>query len=429
MAKKIKKSQVKKAVKTAKKYPVAVIVIVAILLMVIIAAAVLYFVKPDLYHKHLGIGEHTYDDNGICTVCGAEKSGGPGNLGSSDVQIHFLELGNGNAGDCTLIKCGDTELLIDAGSKRDSAATVKEYISQYCTDNKLEYVIATHAHEDHIAALVGEENKNNGVMYSYEIGTIITYTRRNTTSKVSQHFEDAITYAVSQGATHYTAYQCYNETDEAKRQYYLDEEHTVSFNILYNYYYDHKASSENDYSVITLLTQELASGNKHYLFTGDMESGGESRMVDYYANPANSKSEFDILPKVELYKAGHHGSETSSSEKLMKVIQPKHVAICCCVGQPEYTTTNANTFPTQAMLDRVGVYTDKIYATSLATNLPEKDANGNYPKQIKNGSYTSMNGNIIFYTENGELKLKCSKNDTILKDTEWFKNNRTWNGV
>ena len=49
--------------------------------------------------------------------------------------------------------------------------------------------------------------------------------------------------------------------------------------------------------------------------------------------------------------------------------------------------------------------------------------------------YQQMNGDIVFYYGKGEdeteksLKLWCSNNATILKDTEWFRENRTWNGV
>ncbi len=366
-------------------------------------------------------GNHTMGADNICTVCGYNANP------DTEFSIHFLELGNGNAGDCTLIKCGDTEVLIDAGSKRNSTATVKAYIDQFCDDKILEYVITTHAHEDHIAALVGEENQNNGVLYSYTIGTIIQFAGHKTTSKVYNDYVTAVNTAESKGTKVYTANQCYNETDGAKRQYYLDENHTVSFNILYNYYYSHTTSDENDYSVVTLLTQELASGNKHYLFTGDLEASGESKMVDYYSNKSNSKSAFDILPQVEIYKAGHHGSNTSSSAALLQIIQPKHVAVCCCCGQPEYTVTNANTFPTQDMINRVGAYTDKIYVTTLATNLPSKDTNGNYVNKASKG-YTSLNGNIVFTVKGDELTLECSNNNTILKDTEWFKGNRTWPG-
>ena len=581
MAKKITKTKAKKAVKAAKKHPVAAIIIVAILLMVVIAAVVLYFVKPDLYHKHLGVGAHTYTEwettdatcnkDGVrkhtctvcgeeetevipathahaygewkidiegdcgndgkksrqctdcgekesevipatgehiygewstvteavcgedgekvhtCTVCGEEESEvisaprehdytewvvskeatcgedgkktrscnicehedievipatgnhalGSDNIctvcgynanGATEFSIHFLELGNGRAGDSVLIDCGDTEVLIDAGSLGGSASTIKTYVDQYCTDGTLEYVITTHGDTDHISAFLGT-TEAKGIFYEYKIGTLIKFDYSNKTTDMYKNYLAAVDVLKGKGTTVYTASQCYEEKDGAKRQYYLDEAHTVSINILYNYYYYNlDKNDENNHSVVTLLTQELASGNKHYLFTGDLEGDGESKMVDYYANPANSKSAFDILPKVEVYKAGHHGSRTSSTAKLMKVIQPKYVAVCCCCGQPEYTKENANTFPTQEMLDRVGVYTDKIYVTTLATGFPPKDENGNYTAIKKTGN-TSMNGDIRFFIKGDELELKCTNGNTILKDTEWFKNNRKWNGI
>lgn len=58
---------------------------------------------------------------------------------TDDLQIHFLELGNKYTGDCTLIKVGDTEILVDAGSRQSSAKTITEYVSRYCTDGVLEY--------------------------------------------------------------------------------------------------------------------------------------------------------------------------------------------------------------------------------------------------------------------------------------------------
>ena len=64
-------------------------------------------------------------------------------------------------------------------------------------------------------------------------------------------------------------------------------------------------------------------------------------------------------------------------------------------------------------------YTDKIYVTTM----------GVLGSDYSTSDFKPMNGNIVFYTEKGELKLRCSNNTTILKDTEWFKENRTWNGV
>jgi hypothetical protein len=36
-----------------------------------------------------------------------------------------------------------------------------------------------------------------------------------------------------------------------------------------------------------------------------------------------------------------------------------------------------------------------------------------------------MNGNIVVMANDGVITMRCSNNATRLKDTEWFKNNRT----
>ena len=171
---------------------------------------------------------------------------------------------------------------------------------------------------------------------------------------------------------------------------------------MYNYYYEHETSDENDYSVCALLTQKSPSGDKNFLFTGDLEEKGESYLVDN-----------NNLPQVELFKGGHHGSYTASTEKLLSVIKPKNVAVCCCCGTTEYTSNPQNTFPSQAFIDRVAKYTQNIYCTTLIIDYAE-------------GLFESLNGNIVFYVKDDKLLLNCSNNNTVLKDTEWFKQNRVW---
>jgi len=78
---------------------------------------------------------------------------------SQELSIHFLELGNKVDGDCTLVKAGNTEVLIDAGSDERSITTIKNYIDQYIEDNVLEYVIVTHAHKDHYAGFATDEDE------------------------------------------------------------------------------------------------------------------------------------------------------------------------------------------------------------------------------------------------------------------------------
>ncbi len=386
---------------------------------------------PDIGGETPDDGNETPDDGNETPDIGGEMPD-DGNSGivegqlteitGAELSIHFLELGNKYAGDCTLIKSGDCEVLIDAGSRKGSAATLKSYIDNYCTDGKLEYVIATHSDQDHIAAFVGNSSggKKNGILYSYEIGTLIKFDNSTATSQIYSDFLEAVEYTKTQGTAVYTASQCYEQTDGAQRQYYLDEEQKISLNILYNYYYYNVSSDQNNHSVVTLLTQVTDGGKLNYLFTGDLEKEGEEYLVDYYKNvPTEYATEFNVLPEVELYKAGHHGSKTSSSAALLAMIKPKNVAVCCCCGSPEYTTNNENTFPTQIMIDNVKQYTENIYVTTLATFESEGDF------EDKKYGYTSMNGNIVFYYTT-ELNLYCSNNTTKLKDTEWFKANRTW---
>ena len=338
---------------------------------------------------------------------GKPAEGSKEEINEAKLSIHFLELGNKYTGDCTLIKCGDTEILIDAGSRKNSAATIKSYVDKYCTDGVLEYVIATHAHQDHIAGFVGNSDKSvkngrTGILYQYQIGTFIQFSGHNTTTQIYDEYLTAVAFAENQGTTVYTAKQCWYETDGAKKQYFLDDEKTVSMNILYNYYYDNKTSDENDYSVCMLLSNVENTKTYNSLFTGDLEEKGEEYLVRN-----------NTLPEVELFKGGHHGSYTASTEALLSVIKPKNIAICCCCGTTEYTSNPENTFPAQASLDRMAKYTENIYCTTLILD-------------YKAGEYASMNGNIVFYY-NDRLKLYCTNNNTVLKDTEWFKANRKWN--
>ncbi|MBE7088116.1 MAG: MBL fold metallo-hydrolase [Clostridiales bacterium] len=383
--------------------------LLAIITVLIIAAIVLYIVKPqfviNIYNQ---IIEYiNKDSNGGSENGGNIEHGELAEISSAELSIHFLELGNEYTGDCTLIKVGNTEVLIDAGSRQGSAEYLKSYVDTYCTDGVLEYVIATHADQDHIAAFVGNKSgeTRTGLLYQYQVQTLIQFALTNKTTTIYNNFCQAVDYCQNNGTKVYTAKQCWYQTDGAQKQYYLDEENKISLNILYNYYYEHQTSDENDYSVCMLLSQEIDSTKtNHYLFTGDLEEKGEEYLVEY-----------NELPEVELFKAGHHGSKTSSNEGLLSIIKPKHVAVCCCAGSNEYTENNQNTFPTQAFINRVSEYTNSIYVTTLSTD-------GDH-------EYTSMNGNIVFYyisseNENG-LKLWCSNNTTKLKDTEWFAQNRT----
>ena len=367
MAKRKNRKVQRKVEKVAKKHPF--LVLIAILLIVaLVGVCILH--KKRIIHIPFLDGIIPQDQEDIIT---------------DDLQIHFLELGNNSPGDCTLIKTGNTEVLIDAGSTESSAGTIVPYIQRYCTDGVLEYVIATHADADHIAAFVGT-SKIDGVFESFVCETIIDFAQTTKTTQLYQEYVALRNAEVEAGAKHYTALECWNNQNGASRSYALADD--ITLNILYQKYYEEKTTTENNYSVCTLLSQ----GNNHYLFTGDLEKSGEKSLI-----------ESNNLPKCKLYKAGHHGSKTSSTADLLAVIQPEIVVANCCSG-------GKHDFPHQEFIDNVSIYTDKVYIPIMKSN----NADG----------YESLNGNIVVSSNGGEVSVACSNNNTLFKDTEWFKENR-----
>ena len=324
---------------------------------------------------------------------GSDSGSGSGSVyESEEISFHFMELGNGNSGDSIYIKAGDTDILIDAGSARSSAATTAAYMEQYVTDGTLEYVIVTHADEDHIAGFAGSSTSAS-MFDRFTCEVIIDFPRTDKTTNVYSDYCTQRDEAVAEGAVHYTALECWNNENGAQRVWEVSD--GIEMQVLYNYYYEHSSSDENNYSVCVLFSQ----GDKHFLFTGDLEKEGEEYLVQY-----------NDLPQVELFKAGHHGSYSSSNDCLLDVIRPKIVCVCCCAGTDEYTETPANQFPTQAMIDRVAPYTNRVYVTSQVAD--------------NDDGYTSMNGNIVVTSDREGVTVQCSNNNTLLKDTDWFKENR-----
>ncbi|MBE6594929.1 MAG: MBL fold metallo-hydrolase [Ruminococcaceae bacterium] len=330
----------------------------------------------------------------LYSVAGFESDKLPSTVVDGKLEIHFLELGNKYTGDCTYIKAGDVDILIDAGSRTTSVPAIQSYIDEYVTDGKLEYVIVTHAHQDHYA---GFSVKDGSIFDLYECEVIIDFALTNQTDKDTSNmygrYLNELEAEIAAGATHYTAAECRREGN-----YLFDLGDGITMEILDSYYYYNEAESENDYSVCTLFTY----GDNSYLFTGDLEADGEQHLM-----------ELNDLPEVTLYKAGHHGSKTSSSASLMAVIKPEIVCVCCCCGSSEYTDTDANQFPTQQFVDNVAPYTDKVYVTTMCVDY---DAD----------RFASMNGNITVVTDKNGVRVICgSGDDRVLKEWEWFREHRT----
>ena len=318
------------------------------------------------------------------------KPQGPAAVG--ELEIHFLNLNNSHAGDYIYIRAGENDILVDAGSTRGSAAAICDYVDDFVTDKKLEFVIATHADEDHIAGFAGSGTVP-GVFDEFECQTIIDFPRTNKTTDVYNDYVSKRSAEVENGAKHFTALECYNNVDQAKRTYQLAN--SISLEILYNYYYEHNSSDENNYSVCF----RIIHGSEQFLFTGDLEKEGEEYLV-----------ENNNLSKVKLFKAGHHGSPTSSNDVLLDIIRPEICVVPCVAGTDEYAEIAQNQFPSQAFINRISKHTSQVYVPLVVSD-------------NKNG-FEIMCGTIVICSNAGNVDVRCSNQKIMLKDSEWFLANR-----
>ncbi len=372
MAKKISKRQVNRAKKAVKKAPVWLIVVAVGLIVTIVCGVTVY-----------GLYKFNWDVNALLTHLGIVKEEQP-LTSSGELDIHYLELGNNNSGDCIYIKCGDRDILIDGGSDDDSFDTIKNYLDDYVTDGTIEYCIVTHAHADHYACYA-KSGENLFDLYKYEV--LIDFPKTNQTGPQYQRYVANRQEEIdTEGTIHYTALECYNNTNGATRSIELDE--GITLEILYNYYYEYETSNENNYSVCFMIKQ----GSRQFLFTGDLEKGGEDKLA-----------ENNELGEVTVYKAGHHGSDTSSRTTLLAEISPEYCIVQCVAGD-KYG------FPTQEFADNISVYTSEVYITSQ-----HNGDQGNLP----------VCGTIIVSSTKDGISITGTTATIKLKDLQWFKDNRT----
>lgn len=424
MAKK-KKAKSKVARRKKGKKTVVISISGALILAVSLCVALIFALKDKT-------NDSSTSESRSSSTSSSDTSLGP--TESDEISFHFIEEDLQNSGDVIYVKAGDNDILIDGGAKKAVAATAKKYIDDYVTDGKFEYVFVTHAHEDHLSGLVGKSLSNgsrDGLLYTYKVDNIIDFSyfmsskvtvdnsyahtlsedETNKSTEIYQDYLVARERLVESGSVHHIA----KELTQKGSNWTVSLGKNLSVTLLYQFYYDHTRSEtkslDNSYAVSGFSDQNDCSlallfkqGEKQFLFTGDSETYAERSIAE--SNPE--------LGQVELFKAGHHGSMTANTDKLLSVIKPKAVVASCVAGNCEFNqTSKETTFPGQATIDRISVYTDRFYVTT----------EGSFTDK---SYHTPLNGNVVFkYDKDGNETVTCSASDKILKETSWFANNRT----
>ena len=225
----------------------------------------------------------------------------PASAFGGGLVVHFIDVGQG---DCELIGAGGRWMLIDGGERGSEDGIIK-YLRRQGVE-RLDYVVATHPHSDHMGGLA------YGVLEAFPVGTVIAprFSPENMpTTQTYEKFLDAVGALVADGAK--------AEYAVPGRKYALGG---ASVTILGPLCEDGK-NYNNDSVVVRVETQNGAA-----LFMGDAEKKVEKALLEQYGAGGGAGLRADLL------KAGHHGSKTSSTEDFLRVVMPKDVAISCGAG-------------------------------------------------------------------------------------------------
>lgn len=229
------------------------------------------------------------------------------------LSVHFIDVGQG---DCELLSTSEGTVLIDSGTT-ESQYELSSYLSQNVTE--IDYLILTHPHEDHIggAAQVIRDISVKNVIMPDAVSDSAAFERL-----LDAMEEKSITGIVAEAGDEYTL---------------GDLKLTLLSPISEEY------DDTNNYSIVL----RADYGEDSFLFTGDAETLVENELLENYPVSA---LDCDVL------KVGHHGSNTSSSEKFLDAVTPDIAVIG--VGKD-----NDYGHPKENILERLNKYCSRILRT------------------------------------------------------------------
>lgn len=194
------------------------------------------------------------------------------------LKIYFFDVGQA---DSILITHNNENILIDAGTNEMGTTVVKKLQDLGIT--KLNYVIGTHPHEDHIGGL-------DDVIQNFEIEHI--YMPKVQTN--TKTFEEVLDAVIDKGMK--------IETPNVGDRFAIGE---VNCEIMQC---GTGTKEEQENLNLSSIVLRATYKEQSYLFMGDSEKENEQARK---------------WEKTNVLKVGHHGSSTSTSEEFLKQVSPQ----------------------------------------------------------------------------------------------------------
>lgn len=236
-----------------------------------------------------------------------------GSVSLGDLKVHFIDVGQG---DSILIQSPNNEtMLIDGGPKSAGDDVVAFLKSQNVTD--LDYVVATHPDADHIGGLID-------VFEAYKVNNFVNSGKVHTT----ETYEELLTAVSTEGA----------KDIEVTIGQTINLDSLLKVQVLHT---DSVAEENNDASIVLKVTYNQVS----FLLTGDADVELEEGIA----------SKYDV--KSTILKAGHHGSDTSSSLEFLQKVKPAATIL-------SHSEDNSYGHPHSTVLNNLKSVGSKAYSTA-----------------------------------------------------------------
>lgn len=196
------------------------------------------------------------------------------NVNSNNLDIYVFDVGQA---DSILVSCNGKYMLIDAGNNADGKLIVKELQDRGITT--IDYLIGTHAHEDHIGGM-------DDVIDNFNIKNFYMPSKQYTS------------------ATYKSVVKSANNKNLKIVSPKIGDKFNLGNAVCEVMSIDNTADELN----LTSIVIEVTHGENKFLFMGDAEiENEESRLWD----------------DVDVLKVGHHGSRTSTSEDFIEQTKPE----------------------------------------------------------------------------------------------------------